>query len=495
VAEWLSEEENGPWLLIVDNADDVNLLLGAIPSGEVDKDADAGADAMTKPLMDYLPCTLDPSRRLLITTRNKDVADALGQSASPIPVGPFSLPEARLLLQRKITRQIVWPQDETVDELLTSLACVPLAITQAAAFINRNVMTTIADYLRILQTSELDRMRQLSAELRDPRRERGFPNSVFSTWRLSFEQMRQRDPASATLLQFLAFLEGKSIPLSLVACTQAVETDWRQALGTVVGYSFVAETVDQTISIHPLVQESVRYWLEQQKEKESRVEQAVQVLAASFPSGDYSNWPVCQTLLPHAQAALLHQGRGVLTSASRGLLQYHVSWFLWLSGQYKAALEHISESYNIRVGLDGDEKVESLDSLALMALVLQDRGKYEEAELMNRRALAGREKELGENHPDTLTSVGNLALVLQYRGKYEEAEVMNRRALAGRAQELGENHPDTLTSVNNLAVVLQDREKYEEAEVMNRRALAGREQERSSRHIDERTQSCLSTRY
>src|SRR6201999_179293 len=144
--------------------------------------------------------------------------------------------------------------------------------------------------------------------MQDPRRERGSPNSVFRTWRLSFDQMRQRDSTAATLLAFLAFLDGQSIPLTLVRRTQAVEADWRNALGTVTGYSLVVAAADETISIHPLVQESVRYWLEQQKEKESSVEQAVQILAVSFPSGEHSNWAVCQTLLPHAQAVSDHQG-------------------------------------------------------------------------------------------------------------------------------------------------------------------------------------------
>jgi hypothetical protein len=44
--------------------------------------------------------------------------------------------------------------------------------------------------------------------------------------------------------------------------------------------------------------------------------------------------------------------------------------------------------------------------------VLQDLGKYEAAEEMNRRALEGREKTLGKKHPDTLISVRNLASVL-----------------------------------------------------------------------------------
>jgi hypothetical protein len=42
-----------------------------------------------------------------------------------------------------------------------------------------------------------------------------------------------------------------------------------------------------------------------------------------------------------------------------------------------------------------------------------------------------REKILGAEHNDTLLSIALIALVLQYQGKYNEAEQMNRRALDG----------------------------------------------------------------
>ena len=44
-----------------------------------------------------------------------------------------------------------------------------------------------------------------------------------------------------------------------------------------------------------------------------------------------------------------------------------------------------------------------------------------EAEGLHRRALEGRESQLGAQHPGTLTSVNNLALVLEKQGKLEEA--------------------------------------------------------------------------
>jgi Tfp pilus assembly protein PilF len=64
---------------------------------------------------------------------------------------------------------------------------------------------------------------------------------------------------------------------------------------------------------------------------------------------------------------------------------------------------------------------------------------------------------------------------LSRQGKYEEAEAMHRRALKGREKVLGLEHPDTLASVNNLGVVLERQDKYEEAKTMHRRALEVKE--------------------
>jgi hypothetical protein len=44
---------------------------------------------------------------------------------------------------------------------------------------------------------------------------------------------------------------------------------------------------------------------------------------------------------------------------------------------------------------------------------------------MHQRALEGKEKVLGQEHPNTLTSVNSLGLVLLRQGKYEEAEAMH----------------------------------------------------------------------
>jgi hypothetical protein len=68
------------------------------------------------------------------------------------------------------------------------------------------------------------------------------------------------------------------------------------------------------------------------------------------------------------------------------------------------------------------------------------------------------EKVLEVEHLSTLTTVSNLASLLQDQGKYEEAEAMNRRVLEGREKVLGKEHLDTPTSVSNLT---SDQGRYE----------------------------------
>lgn len=62
---------------------------------------------------------------------------------------------------------------------------------------------------------------------------------------------------------------------------------------------------------------------------------------------------------------------------------------------------------------------------------------------MNRRALEGRGKALGKEHPSTLTSVYNLFYLLQTRHRYEDALLLYQRAFAGYQKTLGPDRPTT----------------------------------------------------
>jgi tetratricopeptide (TPR) repeat protein len=111
--------------------------------------------------------------------------------------------------------------------------------------------------------------------------------------------------------------------------------------------------------------------------------------------------------------------------------------------------------------------------MGALALLLMDKGDLAAAEPLYRRALEGRERVLGPEHPQTLTSVNNLAGLLESKGDLAAAEPMYRRALEAQERVLGPEHPQTLSSVNNLAGLLYRKGDLAAAEPLYRRALEG----------------------
>jgi tetratricopeptide (TPR) repeat protein len=87
--------------------------------------------------------------------------------------------------------------------------------------------------------------------------------------------------------------------------------------------------------------------------------------------------------------------------------------------------------------------------------VLLYQGKYEEAETMTRRALAGREARLGPEHPETLGSVFCLAALLEALGNFEDATIRYQRALSGYNKVLSPKHPITIQCSERYSSMLE----------------------------------------
>ncbi|KAI9768627.1 MAG: hypothetical protein M1840_004824 [Geoglossum simile] len=111
-----------------------------------------------------------------------------------------------------------------------------------------------------------------------------------------------------------------------------------------------------------------------------------------------------------------------------------------------------------------------------------DRCRYQVAEAMYRRALAGYEKALGPEHTSILTTVDSLGCLYADQGKLTEAEAMFRRALVGREKVLGSEHMSTLHTIKNLGGIYSEQGKLVEAEAMYQQALAGSEKTLGPEH-------------
>ena len=457
--------------MILDNADNADLL---IPTSRFSASS-ANREPIEIALADCLPRKLDSKRSLLITTRSKHVGESLSQSESCIEVPPFSLEEAKALLQFKASAMDDLSEPLDSQRLLNVLGFIPLAITQAAAFMNRNSMQ-LSLYLRALEKDEGNLIAFMSKEHQDHRRQRGFPNSVFLTWSLSFNQILEVEPQTAALLSHMAMLDSQRMPDTLLRPLFDSEVDFWTAVGTLRGFALITQEMgERSYTLHPLVQASVHFWLEQRNEKTERAGLALQLLAGQFPGvgESYEQTKTCESMLAHARS-VLRNPTSEKKEGYRAALLLNVGEFDRDQGRYESAFPTILEAYNIYLTIAdlGRPTRDTLRTLKMLARVDRDRGQYEEAEQKMRQVLKGYTELLGANDCDTLLCTAELADILQSRMKYRESEEMLRRTLERCEKKLGlEDYVSSMLLDSNLALVLQKQGKHSAATDLFRRAL------------------------
>jgi tetratricopeptide (TPR) repeat protein len=460
VKEKLSSGNVDDWLMIVDNADDSQVLVG------VDNESHESSR-----LIDYIPHSNKGA--VLFTTRSRKAATDLTQS-DIIGLNDMGKAEARQLLARRTTTQALLNDEAAVDVLLETLAGLPLAIVQAAAFMNQND-TSVSEYVSLLQHAST-KAELFSEHFEDPSRYHSMDSTIAKTWHISFEQIRRQDPLAAEYLSFIACIDRINIPQSLLLPGGSV-VQQTKALGTLTGYAFITErqqTVpgsnkERLFDMHRLVHMALIWWLEGHGERADWAGTAAARAKELVPYGGHEGKEVWGAYLPHATyvAGLVDVVDGAMSaSLLERLGQCHESL-----GQYASAETSHRKASSLRKEMLGPEHPSTLTSMSRLASVLNLQGKYEEAEAINRQVLECRKKVLGPEHPSTLISMGNLASVLDRQGKYEEAEAIHQQVLECRKKVLGPEHPDTLASMGNLALVLESQGKYEEAEAMNRQVL------------------------
>jgi tetratricopeptide (TPR) repeat protein len=462
---WLCDPGNGRWLMVLDNADDDSIFFSGNEINE------RGL------LVSFLPQAAHGS--ILITSRNGLAArNLVGSDGHVITVQPMTEAESLTLLRARIPVPQAGESGEDEKALVQALEYIPLAITQAGSYIaNRSSRVAVSRYLQLFRESESNQTHLLQHEdAKDLRRDPSIRYAVITTWQLSFEQIRQEQPAATDLLALMSMFDRQGIPEGLVRA-DGDGLQFEDAVAPLISYSLIrVELETGSFDMHRLVQLSVRTWLAIHLELAQWQEKSRAIMAEMFPDGEYESWNECQRLLPHAKEVTKPicdtDDEDRLNAAT---LLSHCGWFLVLQGAYGEAEAMHRRALKTWEKVLGREHPDALNSVSNLGLALSSQGKYEEAEAMHRRALEGYEEVFGGEHPHTLASVNNLGSVLDSQGKYEEAEAMHRRALEARQKVLGHEHPDTLTSVSNLGSVLSRQGEYEEAEAMHRRALETRE--------------------
>ncbi|KAI3326403.1 P-loop containing nucleoside triphosphate hydrolase protein [Xylariaceae sp. AK1471] len=265
VRRCLESEKAGQWLLIVDNADDKEILFGssAKPSG----------------IDEYLPES--DNGLTLFTTRSREVAVAVAGS-DVVDLHGMNLEEATGFLGKTLINKQLLHDKPTTEELFQELTYLPLAITQAAAYINQNQIS-IKKYLALLRSTEQDLVSLMSREFHDNTRYRESQNAVATAWLVSFDQIRRSDSTAAELLSFVSCIEPKAIPQSILP-GPPVEEEMEHAIGVLCEYAFwVRRGDDDMFDMHRLVHVATRVWIQKHNVVKKTKNSAIEHLASIFP--------------------------------------------------------------------------------------------------------------------------------------------------------------------------------------------------------------------
>jgi tetratricopeptide (TPR) repeat protein len=470
--------------MILDNADDVSIFFNVCKRRNGTPLGNSGGT--TSPLLAaYLPES--PNGSILVTTRDEDVAYRLtGGDKDIVRIKPMEEDHAFALLRKKLGDEI---DKEAATALGAALGYIPLAITQAAAYIRqREPRCSLQLYIDNFHRNDQSKASLLEYDSGDLRRDLRVSNSVIITWQISFDYIRQTTPSAANLLSLMSFFDRQGIPAALLqpdsgttnsdgtssACNDGgidarsecnINNEFEDDIVVLKNFSLITVNVDgDTFEMHSLVQLSTRKWLRENGQLERWKQDYVARLCEAFPPGKYENWESCESLFAHAEAAVEQKPTEQNSIMNWARLLYNAGWYAWTKGNLKEAEKMLQNTNRAREEFLEQEDLDRLAGMALFGQVLETQGRYEEAEEMHQRALDGYSKALGQEHPDTLTSIADLASTYQSQGRWKEAEDLKVQVMETSLRVLGQEHPDTLTSIANLAWTYQSQGRWKEAE-------------------------------
>ena len=390
-----------------------------------------------------------------------------------IGVDPMDDKEGLALLKKKLSYDFA---EEAALQLLRELDNMPLAITQASAYISRwGARGTIDRYLKLFRDSERSKAKLLKVNIGDLRRDSDRSHSILITWQISFDQIRKQRSSAAKLLSIMSFFNRLGIPAFVLQASvdnDSANLEFEEDIATLISYCLIkGEDRGDTFEMHRLVQFATKAWLERYGEWNSSRRKFLAALSVEFPHGRLECWSSGQALFPHAEMALERTPSNEDSLLSWSDLLRKASWYAYRNGRLDLGEDMARKALRASEQVLGPEDKRTLRSVHYLGLVLHNQGRLDTAEELHLRAANGAQSILGENHPTTLLYRRNLARVIDDQGRYKEAEDILRQALA-ITEEIEEAYSlYTLEVMHCLGKSLSFQGKYNEAEGIIQRVV------------------------
>ncbi len=453
-----------PWLLVVDNADDIAVLAAG------DNDVRTGRGWIRTP----------PQLGTVVITSRDGSAESWGRRATIRHTRALNRHDGAAILRELAPhagnrRQAV--------HLADALDGVPLALYLTGRYLNSAATSprlpgvdrprTFDDYRAALRDHFGNAITVVASSVDDPRQE-----SLESTWERSLDLLHDRGhPLARPLLRLLATLAPVPIPCLLLDATVLARTSLFAdldpdrlvtTLTALIGLGLVdlhrgRHHGPDTVALHPLVRAITRQHPEVLAREHDYSDARLALLhlvTTHTDTTDTSTWPLWRALLPHCE----HETNSVRApSRRRGVLadiHHNAAGFAYEHGFHITAEDLYRRALDARLATLGSKHPDSLATRHNLAVLLAEHGDHDAARRSFEDILADCSTALGTEHPDTLNTRRQLACAHRDLGHHDIAEAELRKIVGIQEKILGTTHPDTIMTRYEIAVALHHRGRF-----------------------------------
>ncbi|KAJ7716439.1 P-loop containing nucleoside triphosphate hydrolase protein [Mycena metata] len=430
---WLKGKKD-QWLLLFDNADDPEIDLHSF----------------------FPQCA---HGNIIITSRNPGLRVYAGLYAQ---VSDMEETDAIKLLLRSAVQEVTPRNEEMAAEIVQELVYLPLAISQAGAFIAKS--GALNTYLELYKQNKVQLLSKKPAQSHDD-----YPWTVYTTWQISFDKLSE--PAQ-TLLQLCSFLHYRGIserifskasacgaicaslqglqkPMEFLSWYLGPTGDWDSLRFTEVtnqlrAYSLIDFNADTRLfSIHPLVHSWSQSTLKDEEVYHYSMITIVGMAITPLRLRDLQRESLW--LLPHIDSLCKGQ-----THIPPDFNVYYSAIYFY-AGRHKESAELDLVNFEEQRESLGKDHPATLHAMGELAYTYHKLGRLNEAEEIAGIVLHRLKETLGEDHPYTLFAMANLGAIYSQQGQLHKAEELESVLLQKGKEIFGEDHPDTLLAMGDLA--------------------------------------------
>jgi tetratricopeptide (TPR) repeat protein len=527
VRDWLRTETNGPWVMIIDSADDPTMLTE--PASKPPPSATNIDPIALNQVRDFL--TISQNGSVLITSTNTEAAQILtGNCAYHIELVEMNESEALALLKSKLHSKVAYTEEQA-KELVEAAEYMPLAISQVAARISMDYpRMNFPKAIQLLLHPEDDVTRLLEGSVHEAGRETGRTNSVIKSWHLSLKYVHETNPSAARLFSLMCLFDRQGIPKVFLAGQYGEDViassvpaqprmpwwrrlKWRQlrkAKRLAVKKISVEEAKSKfeedwhvlnslmliktnldgdEFSMHRLIQHTTVRWLEMKGELEAWVRKYALMMRLCFPKPDNQDYyyTMCRLLFPHARKASKYRPSDPRVLRLWAGFVEAMARYASAEGNYSTAEELAFIALRAHEDAAGKQSEDTLRCLQFCGSTLHVLHRSAEAETLFRQVWQAQLASLGEEHLDTLRSAGMVAATLRAQEKWDEYDELSMQILRVRERVFGPTHDEFIMTAMGLSFSYLVAERYKQSAMLLRRIYdISKEQygEESSEAID-----------